>query len=57
MMVVVDSLTKRAHFVPTITMVTAAGTAGLYLHHVWRHHGLPLRVVSDHGPQFVSEFT
>ena len=57
MMVVVDSLTKRAHFVPTVTTVTAARTAGLYLHHVWRHHGLPLRVVSDRGPQFISEFT
>ena len=40
-MVVVDSVTKRAHFVSTVTTITAAGTANLYLQHVWKHHGLP----------------
>jgi transposase InsO family protein len=56
-MVVVDSVTKRAHFVSTVTTITAAGTANLYLQHIWKHHGLPNRVVSDRGPQFVAEFT
>ena len=56
-MVVVDSVTKRAHFISTLTTITAAGTARLFLQHVWRHHGLPRRVVSDRGPQFVAEFT
>jgi transposase InsO family protein len=56
-MVVVDSVTKRAHFAPTLTTVTASGTARLFLQHVWRHHGLPRKVVSDRGPQFVAEFT
>jgi hypothetical protein len=27
------------------------------LKEVWKHHGTPLRVVSDRGPQFVAEFT
>ena len=49
-MVVVDSVTKHSHFVSTITTLTAAGTAQLYLQHVWKHHGLPRRVVSDRGP-------
>ena len=31
--------------------------ACLFNQHVWRHHGLPRKVVSDHGPQFVAEFT
>jgi hypothetical protein len=56
-MVVVDSVTKRAHFISTLTTVTAAGTARLFVQHVWKHHGLPRRVVSDRGPQFVAEFT
>jgi transposase InsO family protein len=56
-MVVVDSVTKRAHFVSTLTTITAAGTARLFVQHVWRHHGLPRKVVSDRGPQFVAEFT
>jgi transposase InsO family protein len=56
-MVVVDSVTKRAHFISTLTTITAAGTARLFIQNVWRHHGLPRRVVSDRGPQFVAEFT
>jgi transposase InsO family protein len=56
-MVVVDSVTKRAHFIPTVTTVTAGGTANLYVQHSWKHHDLPRRVVSDRGPQFVAEFT
>jgi len=56
-MTVVDSVFKRVHFVPTHTTVTAEGAARLFLHHVWKLHGLPKRVVSDHGPQFVASFT
>jgi hypothetical protein len=56
-MVIVDCLGKRAHFIPTHTTVTAEGTARLFLKEVWKHHGTPLRVVSDRGPQFVAEFT
>ena len=56
-MVVVDSLSKRAHFLPTHTTVTAEGTARLHRDHVWKLHGLPTRVISDRGPQFVAEFT
>ena len=56
-MVVVDSITKHSHFVSTVTTLTATGTAQLYLQHVWKHHGLPRKVVSDRGPQFVVEFT
>jgi len=56
-MVVVDSVTKRAHFVSTVTMISAARATHLFLNHVWKHHGLPQRVVSNRGPQFVAEFT
>ena len=56
-MTVVDSVSKRVHFIPTHTMVTAEGVARLFLHQVWKLHGLPKCVVSDHGPQFVARFT
>jgi len=56
-MTIVDSISKRVHFVPTHTTVTAEGVARLFLHHVWKLHGLPKRVVSDRGPQFVASFT
>ena len=54
---VVDSVTKCTHFVSTVTTISAAGATHLFLHHVWKHHGLPQKVISDRGPQFVAEFT
>jgi len=53
-MVVVDSITKRAHFVSTVTTISATGAAHLFLNHVWKHHGLPRKVISDRGPQFIA---
>ena|ERR1700720_4685238 len=37
---VVDSMGKRAHFIPTHTTVTALRAAQLFLWHVWKLHGL-----------------
>ena len=56
-MVVVDSIGKRAHFIETNTTITAPSTANLFLCNVWKHHGLPRRVISDQGSQFIAEFT
>ena len=56
-MVVVDSVTKWSHFVSTVTTLSSARMAQLYVRHIWKHHGLPKRVVSDRGLQFVAEFT
>ncbi|KAJ8495689.1 hypothetical protein ONZ45_g12751 [Pleurotus djamor] len=54
---VVDYVSKRAHFIPTHTTVSALGAANLFLQHVWKLHGLPNAVVSDRGTQFIAEFT
>jgi len=56
-MTVMDSVSKRVHFIPTHTTVTAEGAARLFLHHVWKLYSLLKRVVSDRGPQFVASFT
>ena len=56
-MTVIDSVSKRVYFVPTYTTVIVEEVARLFLHHVWKLHGLPKRVVSDRGPQFVASFT
>jgi transposase InsO family protein len=53
---VVDSLTKRAHFILTHTTINAKGTALLFLTEVWKHYGTPRVVISDRGPQFVATF-
>ena len=55
-MVVVDSVGKRAHFSETLTTVTAAGAANLYLRNVWKLHGLSWKVISDRRPQFIAAF-
>jgi len=54
---VVDSVSKRMHFILTHTTVTAEGAARLFLHQVWKLHGLPKYIISDHRPQFVAYFT
>jgi transposase InsO family protein len=56
-MCVVDSLTKRTHFIPTHTTINAEGTALLFLKEVWKHHETPRVVISNRGPQFVAVFT
>ena len=55
-MVAVDSVGKRSHFVEMVTTGTTARAANLYLQNVWKLHGLPRKVVSDRGPQFVAAF-
>jgi len=56
-MTVVDSVSKRAHFILTHTTVTAKGAARLFLYQVWKLHGLSTCIVSDRGLQFVAHFT
>ena len=55
-LVVVDRCTKMAHYIATTTTASAFDTALLYMQHVFKHHGLPLRVVSDRGSVFTSSF-
>ena len=52
--VIVDRLTKIAHFVPVKTKTDAKKLADLYVEHILKLHGAPSNIVSDHGPQFMS---
>ena len=54
--VVVDRLTKSAHFLPVHTSYTAEDYARLYIRELVRLHGVPLSIISDRGTQFTSQF-
>jgi hypothetical protein len=54
--VIVDRLTKVAHFVPVRTKYTGAKLAELYMTQIVYLHGVPKKIVSDRGSQFTSRF-
>jgi len=56
-MTVVDSVSKQVHFILMHMTVTAEEAARLFLHQVWKLHGLPKYVILDRRPQFVARFT
>jgi hypothetical protein len=55
--VVVDRLTKRPFSLPCYKTIKAKDAALLYYEHIYRIYGLPDTIVSDRGPQFISNFT
>ena len=55
-LVVVDTLSKYAHFIPTHSTATAPQTAELIFHQVVKHHGLPQQIISDRDTKFTSSF-
>ncbi|GJP61792.1 hypothetical protein CLOP_g18920 [Closterium sp. NIES-67] len=55
-LVVVDQLTKMAHFIACQQTITAEQTVRLFLTNVIRLHGLPSAIISDRDPKFTSNF-
>ncbi|QRW23740.1 Retrotransposable element Tf2 protein [Rhizoctonia solani] len=55
-LVVIDSFSKFGHFIPTSKKVTAKGLADLFVTHIWKLHGLPVKTVSDQGTTFTGKF-
>jgi hypothetical protein len=55
-LVVMDSYSKRAHFIPTKTTASAAQTAYLFFDHIYRLHGMPKKIVSDRDSKITSNF-
>ena len=54
--VVVDRLSKLPISIPCFKTTSAADMAELFITHVYRHYGAPESIVSDRGPQFISNF-
>ena len=54
--VVVDQFSKRPISMPCHKTTDAAGMARLFVEHIYRHRGAPITIVSDRGPQFISDF-
>ena len=54
--VIVDRLTKSAHFLPVDTRYSAKKYAKLYFDRIVTLHGVSLTIVSDRGSVFVSRF-
>ncbi|KAL4016694.1 hypothetical protein IC575_024351 [Cucumis melo] len=53
--VVVDRLTKSAHFVPGKSTYTASKWGQLYMTEIVRLHGVPVSIVSDRDARFTSK--
>src|SRR6266702_3065239 len=49
-------LHQAALFIPCNETITSEGVAKLYLQHAYPHYGLPKRLITDRGPQFISIF-
>src|SRR3954468_687818 len=54
--VFVDTFSKMTHFVPTKTTASAPDTTQLFFNNVFRLHGLPKSIISDHDAKFTSKF-
>ena len=54
--VVVDRLTKSAHFIPVRTDFSLDKLAELYVSQIVRLHGVPISIVSDRDPRFTTRF-
>src|SRR4051812_46101686 len=54
--VVIDKLTKVAHFLPVKESISAAQLAELYTSRIVSLHGVPKLISSDRGSLFTSKF-
>jgi hypothetical protein len=54
--VIVDRLTKSAHFIPVQTIYPTIRYAKIYFERIVSLHGIPKTIVSDRGTQFVNNF-
>jgi hypothetical protein len=55
-LVIVDRLTKTAHFLPVHTTCNAKKYAEIYLDQIVRLHGIPKTIISNRGMLFVARF-
>ena len=56
-LVVVDRLSKYAHFIPTTESISAEDLAHVFVDRIFKLHGMPKEILTDRGPLFTSAFT
>ncbi|GMF54532.1 unnamed protein product [Phytophthora fragariaefolia] len=54
--VFVDRFTKMVHLAAVPTEMTSKQTARLFVEMVFRHHGMPIDIISDRDPRFTVRF-
>ena len=54
--VIVDRFTKMIHLKATTMNISSEGIAKIYRDDIWKLHGIPRKILSDRGPQFVLKF-
>jgi hypothetical protein len=54
--VIVDRLTKSAHFLPVNQKDSAEKLVEIYVREIVSKHGVPKKIVSDRGSVFTSTF-
>ncbi|CAJ0922029.1 unnamed protein product, partial [Ranitomeya imitator] len=54
--VAMDRFSKMARFIALPGLPSAPELAKIFVHHIFRLHGLPLHIVSDRGVQFTAHF-
>ena len=53
---IVDRLTKSAHFIPININFPVSQLAEIYIREIVKLHGVPSSIVSDRDPRFTSRF-
>jgi hypothetical protein len=54
--VIVDRLTKLAHFIHVAMTYRVGQYDELYISHIVRYHGIPKTIISNRGSIFVAHF-
>ena len=54
--VIVDRLTKSAHFIPINISFPVSQLAEIFIREIVKLHGVPSSIVSDRDPRFTSRF-
>ena len=56
MMVLVDKMTKAAHFIPVKSTYETGDIAKIFMKEIFKFNGLPKAIVSDRDVKFTSNF-
>jgi len=54
--VVVDQFSKIIRLIATMTSIFSSEVARIYWDDIWKINGIPKKIISNRGPQFVSTF-